>query len=136
MGVVGDATASSKRNGKSAGATLTARKLLGTKSHDIGMSMRRVLRDFGLKVGPTALRTFAGRIRELIGRGYQAVNGGRPATRGATRSSVLDRLLMGVRVPRPEKRVQIGCVLVPLWTATEDSGSARAIQHIASVRAN
>jgi len=98
--------------------------------------MRRVLRDFGLKVGPTALRTFAGRIRELIGRGYQAVNGGRPATRGATRSSVLDRLLMGVRVPRPEKRVQIGCVLVPLWTATEDSGSARAIQHIASVRAN
>ena len=30
------------------------------------MSLRGVLRGFGLKVGPTTPRTFAGRIRELV----------------------------------------------------------------------
>ena len=38
------------------------RKLLQTKNHDVEMS----LRGFGLKVGPTTPRTFAGRIRELV----------------------------------------------------------------------
>jgi transposase len=45
---------------------LTARKLLQTKNHDVEMSLRGVLRGFGLKVGPTTPRTFAGRIRELV----------------------------------------------------------------------
>ena len=45
---------------------LTARKLLQTKNHDIEMSLRGVLRGFGLKVGPTTPRTFPGRIRELV----------------------------------------------------------------------
>jgi transposase len=43
-------------------ALLTARKLLQSKNHDVEMS----LRGFGLKVGPTTPRTFAGRIRELV----------------------------------------------------------------------
>jgi transposase len=47
-------------------ALLTARKLLQTKSHDVEMSLRGVLRGFGLKVGPTTPRTFANRIRELV----------------------------------------------------------------------
>src|SRR3954452_13557603 len=47
-------------------ALLTARKLLQTKNHDIEMSLRGVLRGFGLKVGPTRPRTFASRVRELI----------------------------------------------------------------------
>jgi transposase len=47
-------------------ALLTARKLLQTKNHDVEMSLRGVLRGFGLKVGPTTPRTFAGRIRELL----------------------------------------------------------------------
>ena len=47
-------------------ALLTARKLLQTKNHDVEMSVRGVLRGFGLKVGPTTPRTFAGRIRELV----------------------------------------------------------------------
>ena len=34
-------------------AMLTARKLLQTKNHDVEMSLRGVLRGFGLKVGPT-----------------------------------------------------------------------------------
>jgi transposase len=47
-------------------ALLTARKLLQSKHHDVEMSLRGVLRGFGLKVGPTTTRTFAGRIRELV----------------------------------------------------------------------
>src|SRR5690348_12440518 len=47
-------------------ALLTARKLLQTKNHDVEMSLRGVLRGFGLKVGRTTPRTFPGRIRELI----------------------------------------------------------------------
>jgi transposase len=45
---------------------LTARKLLQIKNHDVEMSLRGVLRGFGLKVGPTTPRTFAGRVRELV----------------------------------------------------------------------
>ncbi|MFD2346206.1 IS110 family transposase, partial [Sinorhizobium terangae] len=47
-------------------ALLTARKLIQGKLHDIEMSIRGILRGFGLKVGPTTRRTYAGRIRELI----------------------------------------------------------------------
>src|SRR5690349_24033356 len=47
-------------------ALLTARKLLQAKNHDVEMSLRGVLRGFGLKVGPTTPRTFLGRIRELV----------------------------------------------------------------------
>jgi transposase len=47
-------------------ALLTARKLLQSKNHDVEMSLRGVLRGFGLKVGPTTPRTFAIRVRELV----------------------------------------------------------------------
>jgi len=47
-------------------ALLTARKLLQTKNHDVEMSVRGVLRGFGLKVGRTTPRTFESRIRELV----------------------------------------------------------------------
>jgi transposase len=47
-------------------ALLTARKLLRTKNHDVEMSLRGVLRGFGLKVGRTTTRTFVSRIRELV----------------------------------------------------------------------
>ena len=47
-------------------ALLTARKLLQSKHHDVEMSLRGLLRGFGLKVGPTTARSFAARIRELV----------------------------------------------------------------------
>jgi transposase len=47
-------------------ALLTARKLLQTKYRDVTMSLRGVLRGFGLKVGSTTPRHFAARIRELV----------------------------------------------------------------------
>src|SRR5215218_1264002 len=45
---------------------LTTRKLLQAKHHDVEMSLRGVLRGFGLKVGPATPRSFPGRVRELV----------------------------------------------------------------------
>src|SRR5215210_204858 len=47
-------------------ALLTPRKLLQAKRHDVAMSLRGVLRGFGLKVGPTTPKTFEGRVREGV----------------------------------------------------------------------
>jgi transposase len=47
-------------------ALLTARKLVQAKLHDLEMSLRGILRGFGLKVGKTTPRMFEGRIRELV----------------------------------------------------------------------
>jgi transposase len=47
-------------------ALLTARKLVQSKRHDLEMSLRGILRGFGLKVGPTTPRSFEGRVRELV----------------------------------------------------------------------
>lgn len=46
-------------------ALLTARKLIQSKLYDVEMSLRGILRGFGLKVGRTTPKRFAGRIREL-----------------------------------------------------------------------
>src|SRR5206468_4394338 len=47
-------------------AVLAARKLIQAKLHDVEMSLRGILRGFGLKVGPTTPKRFAGRIQELV----------------------------------------------------------------------
>src|SRR5438309_11015608 len=47
-------------------AVLTARKLVQGKRHDMEMSLRGILRGFGLKVGHTTPRSFEGRVRELV----------------------------------------------------------------------
>src|ERR1700681_908887 len=47
-------------------AVVTARKLVQSKLHDVEMSLRGILRGFGLKVGATTPRSFEGRIRELV----------------------------------------------------------------------
>jgi transposase len=49
-------------------AVLTARKLIQSKLRDVENSVRGILRGFGLKVGKTTPRGFAGRIRELVAR--------------------------------------------------------------------
>ena len=48
-------------------ALLTARKLVQSKHHDVEMSLRGILRGFGLKVGPTTPRTLR-RPRPRAGR--------------------------------------------------------------------
>ncbi len=47
-------------------AMLTARKLVQSKLRDVENSLRGILRGFGLKVGKTTGREFAGRIEELV----------------------------------------------------------------------
>jgi transposase len=47
-------------------AMLTARKLVQSKLRDVENHLRGILRGFGLKVGKTTARSFAGRIRELV----------------------------------------------------------------------
>ena len=47
-------------------AVLTARKLIQSKLLDVENSLRGILRGFGLKVGKTTARSFAGRIQELV----------------------------------------------------------------------
>ena len=47
-------------------ALLTARKLVQSKLLDVQMSLRGLLRGFGLKVGATTPSRFAGRIRVLV----------------------------------------------------------------------
>jgi transposase len=48
-------------------AMLTARKLVQAKLHDVEMSLRGILRGFGLKVGKVTPRQFEARVRELVG---------------------------------------------------------------------
>jgi transposase len=47
-------------------AQLTARKLVQSKLFDVEMSLRGILRGFGLKVGPTTPKRFSRRIRDLV----------------------------------------------------------------------
>jgi transposase len=47
-------------------AVLTARKLVQSKLRDVENSLRGILRGFGLKVGATTPKRFAGRIRNLV----------------------------------------------------------------------
>ncbi len=47
-------------------AILTTRRLLESKLRDVEMSVRGVLRGFGLKVGKTTPASFAERVRELV----------------------------------------------------------------------
>ena len=47
-------------------AILTARKLVQSKRHDLEMSLRGILRGFGLKVGQATPRNFEARVRELV----------------------------------------------------------------------
>jgi transposase len=55
-------------------ALLNARKLVQSKLTDIEMSLRGMLRGFGLKVGHTTEKRFAGRIRELVA-GHEMLEG-------------------------------------------------------------
>lgn len=48
-------------------AQLTARKLVQSRLHDVQMSLRGILRGFGLKVGKVSAAKFEARIRELVG---------------------------------------------------------------------
>ena len=77
---------------------LTTRKLLQAKHHDVEMSLRGVLRGFGLKVGPTTPRSFPGRIRELVE--------GHPTLTAVAGALLAAREALGDRLRGLEKRLR------------------------------
>ena len=79
-------------------ALLTARKLLQTKRLDVEMSLRGVLRGFGLKVGPTTARSFPGRARELVA--------GHPILTAVAEALLAARETLGEQLRGLEKRLR------------------------------
>jgi transposase len=79
-------------------ALLTARKLLQSKHHDTEMSLRGVLRGFGLKVGQTTARSFAARIRELVS--------GHPTLTTVAEALLAAREVLGEQLRKLEKRLR------------------------------
>ena len=79
-------------------AVLTARKLVQSKHHDTEMSLRGILRGFGLKVGKTSQRTFASRVRELVA--------GHPTLLLVAEALLAARAALGEQLSKLEKRVR------------------------------
>src|SRR3954447_11543359 len=79
-------------------AVLTARKLVQGKHHDIEMSLRGILRGFGLKVGPTTPRSFEGRVRELVD--------GHTTLVAVADALLIARAALGEQLSKLEKRVR------------------------------
>jgi transposase len=79
-------------------ALLTARKLVQTKCLDVEMGLRGVLRGFGLKVGPTTPRSFAARIRDLVG--------GHPTLTAVAEALLAAREALGEQLRGLEKRLR------------------------------
>src|SRR3954468_13540120 len=78
-------------------AVLTARKLVQGKRHDIEMSLRGILRGFGLKVGPTTPRIFEGRVRQLVE--------GHPTLLAVADALLLARATLGEQLGKLQKRL-------------------------------
>jgi transposase len=78
-------------------AVLTGRKLLQGKRHDVEMSLRGILRGFGLKVGATTARSFEGRIRELVE--------GQPTLVALADALLLARGTLGEQLGKLQKRL-------------------------------
>ena len=79
-------------------AVLTARKLLQGKVHDVEMSLRGILRGFGLKVGATTPRTYTARV--------QALALGHPILEGIVEALLKARDVMAAELRGLERRVQ------------------------------
>ena len=79
-------------------ALLAARKLVQVKLHDVEMSLRGILRGFGLKVGPTTPVRFEGRIRELVA--------GHPSLEAIAQSLLAVRVALRREFDRFEKQVR------------------------------
>ena len=109
-------------------AMLTARKLIQAKLHDVEMSLRGILRGFGLKVGKTTARSFAARIEELaaghpnletIARALLAVravllrefNGFEQRVRSMARSHLPAKLLMTTPAVGPIVALTYACAV-------------------------
>jgi len=117
-------------------ALLTARKLLQAKRYDVEMSLRGVLRGFGLKVGSTTPKTFEARVRELV-EGHPTLETVAAALLAARAElldqfKVLERRLMAVGRADPRVRLLttvpgVGALVALTFTAAiDDPGRFRS----------
>jgi len=79
-------------------AVLTARRLLQAKLHDVEMSVRGVLRGFGLKVGATTPKSFESRVRELAA--------GHPTLELVTQALLSARAVLAAEFASLDRRVR------------------------------
>jgi transposase len=88
---------------------LTARKLVQTKLRDVENSLRGILRGFGLKVGKTTERQFAGRIEELVANHphLQAIAKALLAVRGVLRTEFAGLDKRVVKMARSDVRTRL-----------------------------
>jgi transposase len=104
-------------------ALLVGRKLLQGKLRDVELSIRGILRGFGLKVGEISKGRFAARIRELVA-GHEmleTVTGAMLAAREALRAEFMRlhrRMLVTVRADAVCRRL----IAVTFKTAVDDPG--------------
>ena len=78
-------------------AELRPGKLVQGKRHDLEMSLRGILRGFGLKVGLTTPRSFEGRVRELVD--------GHPTLLAVADALLLARVTLGEQLGKLQKRL-------------------------------
>lgn len=121
-------------------ALLTARKLLQGKRYDVEMSLRGVLRGFGLKVGATTPKTFAARVRELVA-GHPALETVATALLSARETllaqfKALERRLMALGRADPRVRQLssvpgVGALVALTFTAAiDDPGRFRSSRQV------
>ena len=109
-------------------ALLTARKLLQSKHHDLGLSLRGILRGFGLKVGKTTTLSFAGRVRELVG--------DHPELRTIAEAVLAARAMLGEQLGTLEKRVRAAAredVRVRRLMSVPGVGTVVALTYVAAI---
>ena len=111
-------------------ALLTARKLLQAKQNDVEMSLRGVMRGFGLKVGRTTPRRFAGRIRELVD--------GHPTLMAVAEALLTARDVLGGQLQGLERRLRLlakGDARARLLMTTPGVGVIVALTFVAAIDA-
>ena len=109
-------------------AVLTARKLIHGKLHDVEMSLRGILRSFGLKVGRTTPRSFAQRVRNLVA-GHPTLEGVAAALLSAR--AELSRQFNGFQAQvRAQARRD---ARAPLLMSTPGVGAIVALTYVAAI---
>ena len=109
-------------------ALLTARKLVQGKRHDVEMSLRGILRGFGLKIGKTTPRNFESRVRELVE--------GHATLEVVADALLLARTTLGVQLNRLHKRLVSlarGDTRVRLLMSTPGVGVLVALTYVAAI---
>jgi transposase len=109
-------------------AILTARKLLQSKLHDIEMSLRGILRNFGLKVGKVTRAHFAARIEELVC--------GHPTLEAVAKALLSARTVLLREFKGIERRVRLIArhdARVRLLTTAPGVGAVVALTYVAAI---